>query len=844
MAAVGAFLLVAAAGVFVAVRWNRLTANGRLALVVAVTGGCLAGGRWLRRTLPSTGDVLFHLGAFLLPIDLAAAVLQGGLRWRDLLLAEGLLAAGALGGLGLVTGSVVLRGAGIAGVVVLAAGVAGFTPLSAAVVLAAIAVGTELGGRCRWRAPLRSGPAGRPLRSGHAGPPLRSGHAGRAPVVWAAVAGLAPLLGAAASLVAGSLGDRLGAGTLADLGLSGPASVGGAPVAGVCAALVLARRARRDNDLLLAFGAMASMLVAAGTTVLTPDLPPEVRAVGIAAAFALVELVAFALLHDPFWARPLHLLAIGAECVVGGVAAVLAGIVVLGAPYAGLTDLTPDGVTAFGPAASDRVLAATLAICALAWLAADQRRYRGTPRPLGLALVRGGKWALGAPAVALNAVAAVELATYSGPATTAALLAVAALAVVARRPGTEAIAAAAGPWAVLCVLTSPVAGALAGVAGAGVTAFAAVRRVAEEERPGASVLVALSAITTVGLGAGAVSPSLPPTVAVAGTAVGLWLLAVLLDRGRESLGDLARAAVLVPVGAGLLFAPRSTLLGVAVAAVLLVFDAVRMDRPEVGCGAALAVQAVVFEVALGAGLTVAGVGLALCVGAVAWSGLAVVVDERWRLPFLVAAGTGVWTGVLLASGDAAYLSSALLVSGTLLGSAGLYAARPVATHAGGAVVCLGLAGHLGVAGVDLPEAYLAPVAAQLAFAGWQARRSWPLSSWVAYGPAVALLGGVALAERLTGGGGLHAVIAGAVGVGGVAAGGWRRLLAPLFLGTVIVVVLALHESLSALAGVPTWAWLGTAGAVLLSVGIALERSDSTPTEVGRRLVDVLAERYG
>ncbi|HYX44088.1 MAG TPA: hypothetical protein VE760_03525 [Acidimicrobiales bacterium] len=78
----------------------------------------------------------------------------------------------------------------------------------------------------------------------------------------------------------------------------------------------------------------------------------------------------------------------------------------------------------------------------------------------------------------------------------------------------------------------------------------------------------------------------------------------------------------------------------------------------------------------------------------------------------------------------------------------------------------------------------------------------------------------------------------------MAAVGWRRLLAPLLLGTLLVVVLAVHESLSALAGVPTWAWLATAGAVLLCTGVALERSDATPAEVGHRLVDVLSERYG
>ncbi|HWC12371.1 MAG TPA: hypothetical protein VG455_14260, partial [Acidimicrobiales bacterium] len=234
VAAVGAFLLVAAAGVFVAVQWSRLTAAGRLALVVAVTAACLGGGRALRRSLPATGDVVFHLGAFLLPIDMAAAILQAGLGWRDLLLAEGILAAAALGGLGLVTGSVVLRWAGVAGVPLLAAGVAGFTPVPAPVALGALAVGAELVGRRRWR---------------------------RGPAVWAALAGLAPLLGAGASLVAGALADRPGAGTLADLGLSGPAAVGGAPAAGVLAAFVLARGARRDGDLVLALAAMASAVV-------------------------------------------------------------------------------------------------------------------------------------------------------------------------------------------------------------------------------------------------------------------------------------------------------------------------------------------------------------------------------------------------------------------------------------------------------------------------------------------------------------------------------------------------------------------------------------------------------
>ena len=73
---------------------------------------------------------------------------------------------------------------------------------------------------------------------------------------------------------------------------------------------------------------------------------------------------------------------------------------------------------------------------------------------------------------------------------------------------------------------------------------------------------------------------------------------------------------------------------------------------------------------------------------------------------------------------------------------------------------------------------VAPVAAHLVVAGWQGRRNRTLSSWTAYGPAVALLGGAALAERLDGGPAWHALVAGAVGVAAVAVGGWRRLAGP------------------------------------------------------------------
>ena len=117
------------------------------------------------------------------------------------------------------------------------------------------------------------------------------------------------------------------------------------------------------------------------------------------------------------------------------------------------------------------------------------------------------------------------------------------------------------------------------------------------------------------------------------------------------------------------------------------------------------------------------------------------------------------------------------------------------------------------------------------------------SSWIAYGPVVTLFGGAALAERMSGGAGWHALVAGTVGVLAVAAGGYRRLAAPLFLGTGLLVVLVGYETLAITAALPTWTWLAAGGTALLGAGVAMERNDLGPIETGRRLVDVVDEHF-
>src|SRR4051812_1889158 len=272
VAATGAFLLLAGAAVFVAVRWDRLPDTAKLGLVAVLTAAFLAGGRGLRRSLPATGDVLFHLGAFLLPVDLAAVALRSGTGWRVLVLAEGLLGVVAFAGLARATGSVVLRWAAAASVMVVAAGAAPVSPAPAPLALAAPAraAGVPGGGRLR-------GPAW----------------------VWAAASGLAPVLGAAATLLLAT-----GLGTVADLGLAGAAATSAA-ASGVVAAVVLARQSRRRHDVRLALLALASVAVGLVTSAAGAALPASTDGLGLGAEFLTIEVAALLGHDDPFWGRPL-----------------------------------------------------------------------------------------------------------------------------------------------------------------------------------------------------------------------------------------------------------------------------------------------------------------------------------------------------------------------------------------------------------------------------------------------------------------------------------------------------------------------------------------------------------
>ena len=801
----GAFLLLAAAAVFTAVRWDDIPDAAKLGALVAATGACLLAGRTLRASLPASAGALFHLGAFLVPVDVAAIGVRADLDWPAMLLAQGLVATATFAWAARAEGSVVLRWAAAASAVALAGGVGATTGVPTPLVLAGFAAAA--------------------LAVGHLGPAT----------AWAGWAGAAPLLAAVdEGVLAGSpVAERLG--------FVGPQPVALAVVTGLVSAAVLMVVGRRREDtglVLLGAGAAALGTVVSWTGA---DTSGDVDAVGVAGAFLLLEGAAYLTRGDRFWARPAAALATLAEALA-----------VLSLPVLALAVLLVEWSDE--PAVG---LAAAAAVSALAWLAGDMRRTGGRGRVLATI------------GMATATVAAVALASRSAITTGVVTFAVAVAAglvhdrlpadpgTVRAWPGGRVVAVVGALAAPMMVLEGrPWLAVAVAVAGAALVTEVAVRRTlaVAGDRPGADRaeawgwVLALLALVPGALAVGLFTEITDQVALGLGlAAVGAAALAAQADRGRTTTADLPLGTavrfswVLVLSGTAGLPARDVGLVALAVAACSIA-EALRLRQPGVALGASVAVPVAVAALARASGLSLPSSGVALTVAAAVMAGLGVQLGGRWATPVLGAVGLSVGLGLGLALPDPVALADALVVTGGIGLAAAVHQRSWPGTYLAGGVATAGLWLRLAAADVTAPEPFLVPVCALLLLAGSRARRT-GAGSWVAYGPAVGLLGGAALLERLAGGAGWHGLVAGAVGVAAVAAGGRWRLAAPLFLGTALLVVLVGFETLAATAGLPTWVWLALGGSVLLGAGVAMERHDLGPVETGRRLVDVVTERF-
>ncbi len=466
-------------------------------------------------------------------------------------------------------------------------------------------------------------------------------------------------------------------------------------------------------------------------------------------------------------------------------------LAVLAAPYGWLGEIwtgrpagigiDPAGVAPVSFADSAAVALVAVAVAVWRWCAAAP-------------LSPGTAWAAG-PAFALAVPMGLAAGGVPWPGVPAAslVIGVAGLLLVALRrpgaPGVSGVPAAAG---------SAVPGSAGGAAGAGLPAARSVSR--------AAAVVVSAALVGAGL-AGAL-PTHAATIAALGVMIAAGAAAG--SAGRDPVVRMAARPIAVAAALALAFtAGRAG--GLSVAATAL----------PVLAAAALALAA---GTALSARADASGAGRRAVEGRV--------VEERAVEGRAVqaAAHAGAVVALLLAAGSARHAAAVCALWGVALGVRALRPGeRTVTRHV---LVVAAAAAEVGgwwllVAAeqVATPEVYTLPAAAVALLAGRLALRSRPeLTSWIAYGPALAAALLPTCASVLVADGQpVRRLALGAGALAVVLAGTYARLQAPVVIGGGVLAVVALHELILVWDLLPRWIPLAIAGLLLVALAMTLER---------------------
>jgi hypothetical protein len=172
-------------------------------------------------------------------------------------------------------------------------------------------------------------------------------------------------------------------------------------------------------------------------------------------------------------------------------------------------------------------------------------------------------------------------------------------------------------------------------------------------------------------------------------------------------------------------------------------------------------------------------------------------------------------------------SLALAISGLIAVGVAIRADRRPALWVGLALCQAAWCVWLFTAGVSAPEPYTVPAAAAWIARCWHLARRLPrLSSWLAYGPGLALMLLPSLIAVWHGNGWIRPLLLGLAAAGLTLIGGRVRLQAPLLIGAAAAALDAGHELAPAVRRlaeiVPTWLPIAVTGAILIWAGATYE----------------------
>jgi hypothetical protein len=170
------------------------------------------------------------------------------------------------------------------------------------------------------------------------------------------------------------------------------------------------------------------------------------------------------------------------------------------------------------------------------------------------------------------------------------------------------------------------------------------------------------------------------------------------------------------------------------------------------------------------------------------------------------------------------MATVLTLAGIALAVASRKAVSPIPYRCAATVVELAaVLTWLAAAEVTVLEAYTVPIAAVGLIGGAALRRGRSdVGSWVAYGPGLVLLLGPSLVAAVATGPTVRVLALALCALLVVAAGATARLQAPIALGAITLLALAIDAGSPVADDVPRWIPIGVAGVALLWVGATFE----------------------